>query len=167
MSGDFRDCVLKYWRRTECKECFYYGSHMYIQHNNLDEISCDEKTSTADCWEKSYLTINQIVAFSSCDQNWPIRGMLISNQNRNKALMHMLQSSERFVDGFHFLAKFIIQFICKRKAYTICVLSVLHKILLCSLFFCFDSSVPKSIKIYLAKGYSFWSVGSAFYVWAF
>lgn len=35
----------------------------------LDEISCDKKTNTADCWEKSYLTINQIVAFSSCDQN--------------------------------------------------------------------------------------------------
>lgn len=73
------------------------------------------------CTTRWNIKTNQIVAFGSCDHNWPIRGMLISNQNRKKALMHMLQSSERFVDGFHFLAKFIVQFICKRKAYTICV----------------------------------------------
>ena len=53
----------------------------------------------------------------------------MSNLNR-KLIGHLctLQSSERFIARFHFVAKFIIQFISKSKAHSICVLSVvIHK----------------------------------------
>lgn len=74
----------------------------------------------------------------------------MSNLNR-KLIGHLctLQSSERFIARFHFVAKFIIQFISKSKAHSICVLSVvIHK---CYTVLFFYMSVPISIKIYLDK----------------